>query len=222
VDYSIGAKRVEKWLRSPDFSGYRCKSIKDLKPEPLLGAPWKEITPSGPIDESQQKKPFIKLAKFQKLGSDSSNPAAEEMTILYICGEAARICYKLYRRPFVPPACLVYLNPGPYEGENYLDFPALLAYTFVEEKGCLPEFLFHDYSGMDEKSDDFFSLSEIYLPMEEKDLDHPLPPNIALHKLKDPLGPMDFLIVQAGAKSPLMMRRFFERRRQEAQAKSRS
>jgi len=222
VDYSLGAKRVEGALSGSRFDGYRIAEIEDVEPEALLGFSWKDLPPPRRLVPEQMKKPFIKIARLKKCRNAGTNPGAEEIRILYICGEALVIYRALYHRRELAPACLVYVNPGIYEGGNYLDFSGILAiWLLSDEERRLPEFLFHDYSAMDEQAEDFFSIHPLYGPEEDpcQQADDVSPSPLVLHRLKNPLDPMEVTLARCDAVSRLHMRWAFQRRENESKAK---
>ncbi|MFZ4774157.1 MAG: hypothetical protein ACOYM3_02260 [Terrimicrobiaceae bacterium] len=222
VDYSLGAKRVEGGLCGPRFDGYRVAEIEDFEPEGFLGCSWKDLPPPRRLDPERMKKPFIKIARLKKRRKADGDSGAEEIRILFICGEALVIYRALYHRRELAPDCLVYVNPGIYEGGNHLDFPGILALWLLgDEEHRLPKYLFHDYSAMDEQAGDFFAIHPLYEPEEDpgEQADDVSPSPLALHRLKNPLDPMEVTIAQFDAASRVHMRGFFERRENERKAK---
>jgi hypothetical protein len=222
VDYSFEAKRVEGALCGTRFDGYRIAEIKDVEPEALLGCSWKDLPPPRRLDPERMKKPFIKIARLKKHRKADDDSGAEEICILHICGEALTIYEALYRRRDLVPGCLAYINPGIYEGGNHLDFPGILAIWILGDgEHPLPKYLFHDYSAMDEQAEDFFAIHPLYEPEEDpgEQSDEVSPSPLALHRLKNPLDPMEVTIAQFDAASRVHMRGFFERRENERKAK---
>jgi hypothetical protein len=222
VDYSLGAKRVDRALCGPLFDGYRIAEIEDVEPELLLEHSWKDLPPHLRRVPDRIKKPFIKIARLKKLRKAGANPGAEEICILFICGEALSIYEALYRRRDLAPGCLAYINPGIYEGGNYLDFPGILAHRLLIDPGWwLPKYLLHDFSGMDERAEDFFAIHPLYEPEEGsgEQADDVSPSPLALHRLKNPIDPMEVTIAQCDAVSRVQMRACFERRENERKAK---
>lgn len=226
VDYSLGAKRIEGGLCGPRFAGYRVAEIEEAEPEGVLGCSWKDLPPHlRRIDPERMKKPLIKFARLKQRRKESANPGAEEICILFICGEALSIYEALYRRRDLAPACLAYINPGIYEGGNYLDFPGILAHRLlIDPESWLPKYLLHDFSGMDERAEDFFAIHPLYEPEEDpgEQADDVSPSPLALHRLKNPLDPMEVTIAQCDAVSRVQMRAFFERREKERKARKKS
>jgi len=220
VDYDLSPKRVESGLQGPRFTGYKCLQIENLQPEQLLGGSSKSLpAPYHAIAPRITKMPFIKIARFQKRRRATSGSGSKEIRILFICGEALVIYDALFRRRGLVPACLSYLCPGIYEGGNFLDFPPLLAWKFLEKPDRFPQFLFHDYGGMDDKTEDFFPLHPLYLPeCEIEPDDDTAPPSVVFHKLMDPLDEMEVKIAQFAAVGAIQMRRFWKRREDERKA----
>ena len=222
VDYSLGAKRVEGALCGSRFDGYRIAEIEDVEPEGLLGCSWKDLPPPRRLDPERMKKPFIKIARLKKRRKAEGDSGAKEIRILFICGEALVIYRALYHRRELAPGCLVYVNPGIYEGGNHLDFPGILAIWLLGDgEHRLPIFLFHDYSAMDERAEDFFAIHPLYEPEDDPgdQADDVSPSPLALHRLKNPLDPMEVTIARFDAVSRVQMRAFFERRENERKAK---
>lgn len=220
VDYDLSPKRVESGFHGSRFTGYKCLQIENLQPEQLLGCSWKSLpAPYHAIAPRITKTPFIKIARFQKRCRATSNSGSKEFRILFICGEALVIYEALFRRRGLVPACLSYLCPGIYEGGNFLDFPPLLAWKFLEKPNRFPPFLFHDHEGMDDKAEDFFPLHPLYLPEGEIKPDgETARPPVALHKLMDPLDGGEVQIAQFAAVGAIQMRRFWKRREDGRQA----
>ncbi|TSA30082.1 MAG: hypothetical protein D4R65_13995 [Verrucomicrobiaceae bacterium] len=222
VDYSLGAKRVEEGLCEPRFAGYRVAEIEDVEPEGFLGCSWKDLPPHIRRVPERMKKPFIKIARLKKRRKADGDSGAEEICILYICGEALTIYEALYRRRDLAPGCLAYINPGIYEGGNYLDFPGILAHRLlIDVEWWLPKYLLHDFSGMDERAEDFFAIHPLYEPEDDPEgqSDDVSPSPLALHRLKNPLDPMEVTIAQCDAVSRVHLRACFERRENERKAK---